>query len=137
MNPILLKPNSDQGSQVIVNGKAWGRLDDATKEVITAAAATAEAKCWAKAEELDSWYVEQFTANGMNVGTLNADMQAQFEKVGAELRDAWLERAGEKGKAVVRAAADPALELVTFESCGKAPSAEQLAMRTAWLGDAQ
>ena len=27
MNPILLKPNSDQGSQVIVNGRAIGNMD--------------------------------------------------------------------------------------------------------------
>ncbi len=27
MNPILLKPNSDQGSQVIINGKAIGNMD--------------------------------------------------------------------------------------------------------------
>ncbi|WP_424971700.1 TRAP transporter substrate-binding protein [Dinoroseobacter sp. S76] len=90
-------------NMVIVNGKAWKRLDEATQATIETAAANAEAKCWAKAEELDSWYVEQFEANGMTVGTLNADMQAEFQRVGAELRDAWLERAGDKGQAVLDA----------------------------------
>jgi TRAP-type C4-dicarboxylate transport system substrate-binding protein len=90
-------------NMVIVNGKAWNRLDDETKAVVEQAAASAEAKCWAKAEELDSWYVEQFKANGMNVDALNDDMKAEFERVGAELRDAWLERAGEKGQAVLDA----------------------------------
>lgn len=90
-------------NMVIVNGKAWSRLDAATQATIETAAANAEAKCWAKAEELDSWYVEQFEANGMTVGTLNADMQAEFQRVGAELRDAWLERAGDKGQAVLDA----------------------------------
>jgi TRAP-type C4-dicarboxylate transport system substrate-binding protein len=90
-------------NMVIVNGKAWTGLSDADKAAVEAAAATAETKCWAKAEDLDAWYVEQFTANGMTVGTLNADMQANFERVGAELKEAWLERAGDKGKAVLDA----------------------------------
>ena len=90
-------------NMVIVNASTWAGLDDATKGVIETAAATAEDTCWAKAEELDSWYVEQFTANGMTVGTLNPEMQAAFEKVGTELRAAWLERAGEKGAAALAA----------------------------------
>ncbi|WP_299727989.1 TRAP transporter substrate-binding protein [uncultured Tateyamaria sp.] len=90
-------------NMVIVNASTWAGLDDATKGVIETAAATAEATCWAKAEELDSWYIEQFTANGMTVGTLNPEMQAEFEKVGNDLRAAWLERAGEKGAAALAA----------------------------------
>lgn len=90
-------------NMVIVNGKAWKGLDDSTKAVIEAAAATAEEKCWAKAEELDSWYIEQFEANGMNVETLDDGMKAEFQRVGAELREAWLERAGDKGQAVLDA----------------------------------
>jgi len=90
-------------NMVIVNGKAWAALDDATKSIVTTAAATAEDACWAKSEELDGWYLEQFKANGMNVSKLNPTMQAEFEKAGAALKQAWIERAGEKGKAVLDA----------------------------------
>lgn len=90
-------------NMVIVNQKAWNRLDDATKQTVTAAAANAEAKCWAKAEELDAWYLEQFAANGMKVSGLNPDVQAAFETVGEDLAKAWFERAGEKGEAVLQA----------------------------------
>ncbi len=90
-------------NMVIVNEDAWSGLDDATREVVTTAAANAEETCWAKAEELDGWYVEQFEENGMTVSTLNPDMQAAFAAVGAELREAWLERAGEQGQAALDA----------------------------------
>jgi len=90
-------------NMVIVNGRAWAGLSDETKAVVEAAAADAETKCWAKAQELDSWYVEQFKAQGMNVETLNPEMQAEFERVGGELKAAWLERAGEAGAAVIEA----------------------------------
>lgn len=90
-------------NMVIVNKGTWDGLDDATKGVIEAAAATAEDKCWARAEELDGFYVEQFAENGMTVGELNPEMRAAFEDVGAKLRDAWLERAGEKGQAALDA----------------------------------
>ena len=90
-------------NMVIVNGKAWNALSDDNKAALSTAAATAETKCWAKAEELDGFYTEQFESNGMQVGTLNAEMQAQFEKVGAELKAEWLERAGDAGAAVITA----------------------------------
>ncbi len=90
-------------NMVIVNQDAWDGLDDATRGVIDTAAATAEDNCWAKAEELDGFYVEQFAENGMTIGELNPEMRAAFEEVGAGLRDAWLERAGEKGQAALDA----------------------------------
>ena len=90
-------------NMVIVNGKAWDRLDDQTRDVVTKAAGDAEEKCWAKAEDLDSWYVSQFKDKGMTVATLNPEMQSAFEKVGAELKAAWLERAGAEGQAVIDA----------------------------------
>jgi len=88
-------------NMVIVNKKIWSQLDDGIKNIVLAAATTAEDNCWAKAEELDSWYISQFKENGMKVQELNADMQANFEAVGQELKDAWLERAGDKGAEIL------------------------------------
>ena len=88
-------------NMVIVNQGAWDGLDAATQGVIKTAAANAETKCWSKAEELAGWYLEQFTANGMTLGTLPDAVSAEFQSVGAELRNDWLERIGERGQAIV------------------------------------
>lgn len=90
-------------NMVIVNKKAWGKLDDASKAALTAAATKAETKCWAKAQELDQWYVSQFKEKGMKVENLNADMQKAFQNVGEELKKAWLKKAGDKGAAILKA----------------------------------
>ena len=90
-------------NMVIVNEEAWAALDDETRSIIETAAATAEETCWARSEELNDWYVEQFVENGMTVGTLNADMQAAFEAAGNELRADWLERVGDRGSAILDA----------------------------------
>jgi TRAP-type C4-dicarboxylate transport system substrate-binding protein len=88
-------------NMVIVNQGAWDGLDDATRAVIETAAATAETTCWAKAAELDSWYIEQFTANGMTVATLPEAVQASFEEVGGQLSADWLARMGDSGQAIM------------------------------------
>ncbi|MEM6388689.1 MAG: TRAP transporter substrate-binding protein [Pseudomonadota bacterium] len=88
-------------NMVIVNQGMWDGLDAETQEVINTAAATAEETCWARAEELSGFYLEQFEANGMTLGTLNNDMMAAFQSVGADLSADWLERAGEAGQAIV------------------------------------
>ncbi|MEM9050320.1 MAG: TRAP transporter substrate-binding protein [Pseudomonadota bacterium] len=90
-------------NMVFVNTRMWDSLDTQTQGVIEAAAANAEIACWAKAEELSGWYLEQFEAKGMTLGTLNDDMLAAFRSVGAELRADWLERAGDRGQAIVDA----------------------------------
>ena len=90
-------------NMVIINQRSWDGLDDATRGVIETAATNAETTCWARAEELDGFYTDQFKENGMTVGELNPEMRAAFEEVGATLRDTWLGRAGEKGQAALDA----------------------------------
>jgi TRAP-type C4-dicarboxylate transport system substrate-binding protein len=88
---------------VIVNGDSWDGLDSDTQAVIETAAANAETACWTKAEELATWYVEQFTENGMTVGELEGEVLDGFKAVGDELRADWLERSGEAGAEIVEA----------------------------------
>ncbi len=90
-------------NMVIVNGKAWARLDDSVKAAVKEAAATAEEKCWAKSEELDGWYIEQFKEKGMSVAPASPEMMKAFEQAGSELKAQWLERAGDAGAAVLKA----------------------------------
>lgn len=90
-------------NMVFVNGRAWSGLEPGVQDVIRAAAGKAETKCWARAEELADWYVEQFKENGMTVGVLGGEVLEGFKKVGGELRAEWLERAGDAGAAIVKA----------------------------------
>ena len=90
-------------NMVMVNKKAWDGLDEATQQIIMDAAATAQAKGWAKAEELSDWYVEQFTLNGMTVSPASDQLVADFQAVAEQLKADWLERAGERGQAIIDA----------------------------------
>lgn len=90
-------------NMVIVNGRAWDGLDEATQAVIETAAANAETTCWTKAEELAGWYVEQFTVNGMTVAEMSPEVLDGFRAVGDQLRADWLERSGEAGAAIIKA----------------------------------
>lgn len=90
-------------NMVIVNKKAWNKLDESTQAILRAEAASAETKAWDKAEELTNWYVEQFKANGMTVGPAGDALQADFEAAGKVLLDEWLAKSGDEGKALIDA----------------------------------
>ena len=90
-------------NMVMVNKKAWNNLDEATQQIIKDAAATAETNGWAKAEELADWYIAQFTENDMTVADASDELIADFQAAGEQLRAQWLERAGERGQAIVDA----------------------------------
>ena len=90
-------------NMVVVNLESWNGLDDATKGIVSGAAAMAEEAGWAKAEELAGWYAEQLAANGMVVGPAGDQLRADFMTIGDTMTKEWLERAGASGKAVIDA----------------------------------
>lgn len=90
-------------NMVIVNNESWASLDASTQQLVLEAAETAEANGWAKAEELANWYKEQLAANGMNIIPPSDELRADFQSIGEVMTSEWLERAGEKGQAVIDA----------------------------------
>ncbi len=90
-------------NMVIVNNESWASLDASTQQLVLEAAESAEANGWAKAEELANWYKEQLAANGMNINPPSDELRADFQSIGEVMTSEWLERAGEKGQAVIEA----------------------------------
>lgn len=90
-------------NMVMVNKEAWQSLDEATQQIIRDAAASAEVNGWAKAQELADWYIAQFTENGMTVADAGEELVADFQAAGEQLKSEWLERAGERGQAILDA----------------------------------
>ncbi|HXF45782.1 MAG TPA: TRAP transporter substrate-binding protein [Burkholderiaceae bacterium] len=88
---------------VIVNQKALDALDKATRDAVLKAAADAEQRGWALSQEKNRWYVDQLKANGMNVLPPPPRMTEEFKKVGDELVEEWLKKAGADGKAILDA----------------------------------
>ncbi len=88
---------------VLVSKKALDALDPATRSAVLKAAEAAEPRGWKISEEKTGWYLEQLKANGMNIAKPSAQLSADLKKVGDQMLEDWLKKAGADGKAVVDA----------------------------------
>lgn len=86
---------------VIVNRKAFDSLDKAQQDAVLQAAAQAEERGWKMSEEKTKWYLDQLRKNGMQVEPPSKQMSSEFDKVGDEMLQEWLQRAGPEGKAIL------------------------------------
>jgi len=88
-------------NMVIVNSAAFEALDDATREAVLEAAATAEERGWASSEEVTVSATEALAENGINVITPSDALREGFREIGAQIAVEWEEEAGETGAAVL------------------------------------
>jgi TRAP-type C4-dicarboxylate transport system substrate-binding protein len=88
---------------VFVNKKAFEALDKASQDAILKCAREAEERGWKTSDEKNSFYLEQFRKNGMNVSPPSAQLKGDFQKIGATMTEEWLKTAGADGKAIVDA----------------------------------
>ena len=86
-----------------VNKAAFDALDKPTQEAVLKAAKTAEERGWKTAQEKTKWYVEQMAAKGMKVQPPGPELKAGLLKVGEQLTQDWLKKAGPDGQAIVDA----------------------------------
>ena len=90
-------------NMVVVNKKAWNKLDDATKKIVMNQAAVAERKGWNLSKRGNVADKKALADAGMVVGKVNAALQSHFEKTGATMAKEWAGRAGSRGQAVLSA----------------------------------
>jgi TRAP-type C4-dicarboxylate transport system substrate-binding protein len=86
-----------------VNKAAFDALDKPTQEAILKAAAAAETRGWKAWEEKSTWYLGELKAKGMKVQAPSPALKDGFKKIGDQLADDWLKKAGADGKAMVDA----------------------------------
>ncbi|MCB5174868.1 MULTISPECIES: TRAP transporter substrate-binding protein [Microvirga] len=90
-------------NMVFVNKAAFDALDKPAQEAILAAAKKAEERGWQMAQDKTKWYMEQLAAKGMKVQPPSPELKAGFQKIGDQLTQDWLNKAGSEGQAIVDA----------------------------------
>ncbi|MDQ8727153.1 TRAP transporter substrate-binding protein [Bradyrhizobium sp. LHD-71] len=88
---------------IFVNKAALDALDKPTQEAILKAAATAETRGWKAWEDKSNWYLGELKAKGMKVQPPSTELKDGFKKIGEQLTEDWLKKAGADGKALVDA----------------------------------
>jgi TRAP-type C4-dicarboxylate transport system substrate-binding protein len=86
-----------------VNKAAFDALDKPTQEAVLKAAKTAEERGWKTAQEKTKWYLDQMTAKGMKIQPPSAELKSGLQKVGEQLTQDWLKKAGADGQAIIDA----------------------------------
>ncbi len=84
-----------------VNKAAFDALPEAQQKAILTAAAAAEERGWQLWQEKAGWYLDQLKAKGMKVEPPSPELAAGFKKIGDQLTEEWLAKAGADGQAVI------------------------------------
>ena len=90
-------------NMVVVNKKAWNKLDSDTQKIVMKEAAVAERKGWNLSKMGNVADKKALADAGMIVGKVNSALQSHFEKTGATMAKEWAGRAGSRGQAVLSA----------------------------------
>ncbi len=88
---------------VVVNMKAFGRLDAKTKKAVMAAAKTAEARGWKSSQAETSKMVAALKKNGIKVMDPSAKLKSDLQAIGKTMTMEWSKKAGAEGAAIIKA----------------------------------
>src|SRR5437764_9241666 len=87
---------------VVVNTRGLMRLSKDEQKALREAAATAEKRGWELAKEREKEANETLAKNGMTLHEPDAAMKASFGKVGNQILEEWLKKAGADGQAIIK-----------------------------------
>ncbi|TDK48691.1 TRAP transporter substrate-binding protein DctP [Antarcticimicrobium luteum] len=104
MDTITVTNHADIEFIVVVNTDWWNALPQAHKDIIAAAARNAENSVRDEMSAIEGRAYAAAKENGMTIYTPTADELAQWQAVSQPVYDAFLEKTGDAGKAMLEAA---------------------------------
>jgi TRAP-type C4-dicarboxylate transport system substrate-binding protein len=88
---------------VVVNSRAFSRLPADQQKAIRDAGSKAETRGWAMSKVRTLEANELLKKNGMTIHEPDAAMKAAYQKVGSQILDEWLKKAGPEGQQLIKA----------------------------------
>ncbi|GJL82341.1 MAG: exported protein [marine bacterium B5-7] len=88
---------------VVVNKRAFRKLDDATRDAVLAAAAQAEKRGWQMSREETDTKTAILRDNGITVVEPSAELLDGLRAIGATILEQWKKDAGDTGAAILKA----------------------------------
>ena len=88
---------------VVVNTRSFLRLPQDQQKALRDAASKAESRGWAMSKVRQFEANEMLVKNGMTLHDPDAAMKSAFGKVGNQILDEWLKKAGPEGQALIKA----------------------------------
>jgi len=88
---------------VVMNKRAFRALDKSVQKAVLDAAKAAEPRGWAMSKTETKEKTDALSKNGMTVAKPSAQLMAGLKKIGAQMSDAWVKKAGADGRAVLKA----------------------------------
>ncbi|WP_294621211.1 TRAP transporter substrate-binding protein [uncultured Roseovarius sp.] len=88
---------------VVVNKRAFRRLDEETRSAVLEAAAAAEARGWEMSKAESAEMVEVLKENGITVVEPSDQLMNGLRDIGAQMLESWKEDAGETGQQLLDA----------------------------------
>jgi len=88
---------------VVVNKKAFRKLDKKTQDALLAASKTAEIRGWEMSKKETTVKTKIMRDNGIIIVTPSDELMAGLKKVGASMLDGWKKAAGSEGEALLKA----------------------------------
>src|SRR5882672_2117700 len=87
---------------VVVNTRGFSRLPPDQQKALRDAGAKAESRGWAMSKVRQYEANEQLQKNGMTIHEPDAAMKGAFQKVGNQILDEWLKKAGPEGQQLIK-----------------------------------
>ncbi len=88
---------------VVVNKRAFRGLDKNVQKALLDAAKAAEPRGWSMSKTETQEKTDALRKNGMTVHKPSAKLMADLKKIGQQMSDAWVKKAGAEGRAVLKA----------------------------------